>query len=142
MHSLLVVAATTEVTMYIWLEQQNIDTREPIVRLCVDGTGFWSAREAEVGVTGLDCLVYDHADLSGELRVYFNTGSWDVDQHGLIYTDPQFITDLRAWLLTQGYKAAEVFDILYSEQGMQGDDYVSFDVGPVFVRGWLRKTAH
>jgi hypothetical protein len=32
-----------------------------------------------------------------------------------------------------------VVDLCYSEQGMQGDDYVSFDIGADFLRSWEAK---
>jgi hypothetical protein len=30
-------------------------------------------------------------------------------------------------------------DVEYSEQGMQGDDYVSLDAGTEFYRAWMKK---
>jgi hypothetical protein len=32
-----------------------------------------------------------------------------------------------------------VVDLCYSEQGMQGDNYVSLDVGKEFLDSWARK---
>jgi hypothetical protein len=32
-----------------------------------------------------------------------------------------------------------VVDLCYSEQGMQGDNYVSLDVGAEFLDSWARK---
>jgi hypothetical protein len=69
-----------------------------------------------------------------ELCVYFNTRSWDVESMGLIYTDPGFISDLECYLTQIGLPN----DIDYSEQGMQGDDYVSFDAGPEIVLAWVQ----
>jgi hypothetical protein len=61
----------------------------------------------------------------GELRVYFDTDTWDVENDGLIYTDPAFLTAIRF--------AFDSNDIHYSEHGMQGDGFVSFDVGLEFL---------
>ena len=58
-------------------------------------------------------------------------------QHGLIYTDAQFKRELRSFLETQGLDAT---DVSYSEQGMQGDNYVSLDVGDKFIASWIRVT--
>ena len=72
----------------------------------------------------------------GELRVYFNTKTWDVEHDGLIYTDKQFVSNLREFCNVQGLDGT---DVDYSEQGMQGDDYVSLDVGKNFIASWEAK---
>ena len=71
----------------------------------------------------------------GELRVYFNTKTWDISKHGLIYTDSQFLRDLIRFLAAHGL----ALDVDYSEQGMQGDDYVSLDVEGKFIASWDAK---
>ena len=70
----------------------------------------------------------------GELCVYFNDKHWDVNIDGLIYTDKQFLQDLNAFLAQHGLPA-----VSYSEQGMQGDDYVSCDVEGDFITAWEAK---
>jgi hypothetical protein len=69
------------------------------------------------------------------LRVHFDTASWDTYTDGLIYTDKQFMTELRELLTAQGFDAS---DVSYSEQGMQGDDYVSCDVGECFINMFMQ----
>ena len=59
-------------------------------------------------------------------------------KHGLIYTDRQFLRELRAFLDAHGLPGA---DVDYSEQGMQGDNYVSLDIGKDFLRAWSAKFA-
>ena len=106
--------------------------------LHTNGNGYWSNKRKAVDVTKLD-LQYCTADKDfGELCVYFTTASWDVDTDGLIYTDKQFLSELRAYLLTLGFTEAEVNDVNYSEQGMQDNAYVSCDVGAVFIAGLER----
>jgi hypothetical protein len=68
----------------------------------------------------------------GEMRVYFDLKSWDPEVHGLIYTDKQWIRDLRAMLIRKGFSPRAAEGVEYSEQGMQGDDYVSLDVADTF----------
>ena len=68
----------------------------------------------------------------GELRVYFGD-SWDIYEEGLIYTDKLFIKELKEILVTMGF---DDYDVSYSEQGMQGKDYVSFDIGKNFFNTW------
>jgi len=99
------------------------------------GTGYWSNVAKAVEVVDMQvAYVNDELDF-GELRVYFNTDTWDVNKDGLIYTDKQFKMDLMQFIKEQGL----VVDLCYSEQGMQGDDYVSLDVGADFLRSWERK---
>jgi len=83
----------------------------------------------------LDLVDDDDEEPFGELRVYFDTATWDVDSQGLIYTDPGFFAGLKQYLESQGIN---ITDISYSEQGMQGDDYVSLDVGQHFIGTWFR----
>jgi hypothetical protein len=99
-----------------------------------NGKGYWSRAVKAVRITDLRLgYVSDEKDF-GELCVYFNTEDWDVNVDGLIYTDKQFLKELNAFLVAQGLCAAE-----YSEQGMQGDNYVSLDVGAKFLQAWEAK---
>ena len=99
------------------------------------GDGYWSNVSKAVEIVDMRvAYVSDELDF-GELRVYFDTATWDVDVDGLIYTDSLFKQDLMAFVKEQGL----VVDLCYSEQGMQGDDYVSLDVGAEFLDSWARK---
>ena len=105
--------------------------------LHTDGSGYWSRAERSVHVTALSVPYINDEQEFGELRVYFDTQTWDTMQHGLIYTDDQFERELKSFLETQGFDAS---DVNYSEQGMQGDNYVSLDVGGEFIASWIRVT--
>ena len=99
-----------------------------------NGRGYWSRTAKAVEIVDMQLgYVADEKDF-GELRVYFNTDTWDVNTMGLIYTDKQFKQELNDFLVTQGLASAE-----YSEQGMQGDNYVSLDVGKAFLQAWAAK---
>jgi len=99
------------------------------------GDGYWSRKQTAVEVTRL-VLAYTNDELDfGELRVYFNTKTWDVNKDGLIYTDSLFEAELCALLTQLGFDAS---DLSYSEQGMQGDNYVSCDVGECFINTFLQ----
>ena len=99
-----------------------------------NGKGYWSNTAKAVRIVDMRLgYVSDEKDF-GELCVYFNTEDWDVNALGLIYTDKQFKAELNAFLVAQGLCAVE-----YSEQGMQGEDYVSCDVGGDFITAWERK---
>ena len=108
------------------------------VRFYVGGNGLWSNVEGSVEIFDITVpYVNDERDF-GELCVYFNDSHWDVNIDGLIYTDKDFLAELRMFLDQHGLPGA---DVEYSEQGMQGDDYVSFDVGGKFLRAWDAKFA-
>ncbi len=105
------------------------------VILNTDGRGLWSNVAKAVEVVDMKLgYVNDEADF-GELRVYFNTDTWDISRDGLIYTDSQFYKDLQRLIKEQGL----VVDLCYSEQGMQGRNYVSLDVGKDFLDSWNTK---
>ena len=92
------------------------------------GDGYWSNKKQSV-----ECIAYEvfgkQGDDFGELRVYFDTHTWNVETDGLIYTDLGFIAGIREAFVHRD-------DIHYSEQGMQGDDFVSFDVGAEFLMNY------
>jgi hypothetical protein len=99
------------------------------------GGGYWSNTKTAVEVTRLQ-LAYTNDELDfGELRVYFNTKTWDTDVLGLIYTDAQFMQELKKLLTSMGFDAS---DVSYSEQGMQGLNYVSCDVGECFINTFMQ----
>jgi len=105
------------------------------VQFNTSGDGYWSNVSKSVEITDMQLgYVSDEGDF-GELRVYFNTATWDVNTDGLIYTDTQFKQDLMQFVKQQGL----VVDLCYSEQGMQGDNYVSLDVGQDFLDSWAQK---
>ena len=103
--------------------------------LNTNGNGYWSNKRKAVEITGLQ-LSYTNDELDfGELRVSFNTNTWDTHKDGLIYTDKQFMRELKELLTAKGFDAS---DVSYSEQGMQGDTYVSCDVGQCFINTFMQ----
>ena len=100
--------------------------------------GLWSNAARAVDITKLDLQYIAEDKDFGELCVHFTRDSWDVNELGLIYTDTLFKAELRAYLQTIGFTEAEANDVDYSEQGMQGDTYVSCDVGEKFIAGLER----
>lgn len=113
---------------------------ETTIILNTDGKGLWSSKSKSVVITNLSLSISTIEDdeqrkFFGELCVYFDTASWDPDKDGLIYTDKQFIDELNNFLKSQGFTE----EVYYSEQGMQGDDYVSLDADNKFCEEWLAK---
>ena len=99
------------------------------------GGGYWSNTKTAGEITALQ-LSYTNDELDfGELRVRFNAATWDVNKLGLIYTDSLFMRELKELLTSMGFDAS---DVSYSEQGMQGDTYVSCDVGELFINTYMQ----
>jgi hypothetical protein len=98
------------------------------------GDGYWSRVKGSVEIFDMRLGYVADDKQFGELCVYFNDKHWDVNIDGLIYTDKQFLQDLNAFLAQHGLPA-----VSYSEQGMQGDDYVSCDVEGDFITAWEAK---
>lgn len=101
-----------------------------------DGKGFWSSRPTQIRIVEI-CINYldDRKPVSfGELHVKWNPEDWDVDRDGLIYTDAGWEQSFRKSLQGLGLSEAAAKAVGYSEAGMQGDGYVSLDIGPAFFR--------
>ena len=113
------------------------------VILHTDGKrGLWSNVAKAIRITDMKIGYIDdefapggHPSF-GELRVYFDTKTWDTSEDGLIYTDRLFQKELQEFLTQHGLVGN---DVSYSEQGMQGDDYVSCDIGSKFLKSWGEK---
>lgn len=103
--------------------------------LNTDGSSLWSHVEPRpVRITGLALFELVGSERPfGELCVTFDTATWSPDKHGLIYTDAGFLAELKEFLTRAQY---DVSDLSYSECGMQGDTFVSLDVGPAFINSW------
>ena len=92
-----------------------------------NGRGYWSNKAKAVQVTDMKVTYINDEGDFGELRVYFN--NWDTNKLGLIYTDKQFMREFKAVLATKlGFTDKQLNNLCYSEQGMQGDNYVSMDI--------------
>lgn len=103
-----------------------------------DGTSLWSSEVRPTRVWKLAIFCIDDDYSGGELRAFFVRRSWDTMKHGLIYTDRQWMKDFKAHLLSLGLALPAIKEVSYSEQGMQGDDYVSMDVGGKFIKEFIR----
>lgn len=100
--------------------------------LNTDGKGRWSIECRPVHINDI-CLNYfaiDERVPYGELIAHFD--NWNPSEHGLIYTDDLWINEFREALASLGVPASCAAAVDYSEQGMQGSDYVSMDVDSAF----------
>jgi hypothetical protein len=101
--------------------------------IATNGRGLWSNSSTSVYCTDASIAYCNEESDWAELRVYFDTSTWDIDSLGLVYTDPGFLKNIKRLFTAAGIN---VEDLGYSEQGMQGDDYVSLDAGPLFIAAW------
>lgn len=120
----------------------------------VGGGGLWSNTAKEVFVESLSIVVNtvnEYADddtdevcyCDGDLQACFTTDTWDVDTLGLIYTDTAFLDCVQTELIKAGISIEAAEAVSYSEQGMQGDNYVSMDAYALadYVRARMQVTA-
>jgi len=99
------------------------------------GTGYWSTVAKTVCVNRVAVAsVSDDGEYEyGELRAYFDPSEWNFESDGLIYSDQAWIKSFRSCMASLGFSVQALADIGYTEQGMQGENYVSLDVGQDFL---------
>lgn len=100
--------------------------------LNTDGKGYWTTESRPVHINDirLNYFADDDGIPHGELIASYD--NWNPDEHGLIYTDELWIEQFQAALVSLGVPISCASDVDYSEQGMQGKDYVSMDVDSAF----------
>ena len=82
--------------------------RQVNVTLNTNGCGYWSEVAKAVTITSINVPWVDEEEGYGELHVYFDTATWDVNTDGLIYTDRQFERELKAFLTSIGLVGEDV----------------------------------
>lgn len=96
------------------------------------GDSLWSNAERRVDVFRISADTNADGEF-GELRVFFDPTTWDTSELGLIYTDSLFELELKEFLKSHGLDPS---GIGYSEQGMQGYNFVSLDTDKAFIDSW------
>ena len=99
-----------------------------------DGKGYWStvARKS-IRINRVAVASVSDDGEYGELRAYFDESEWNVESDGLIYSDQAWMKSFRSCMATLGFSVQALAAISYTEQGMQGTEYVSLDVGQDFL---------
>jgi len=95
------------------------------------GDGLWSSRSAVVEITNIT-IKWEGGGVV-DINATFDTNTWNVEHHGLIYTDKLFLEGFRR-KISEACGSNTTLD--YTEQGMQGDDYISlecYDLYPMMV---------
>jgi hypothetical protein len=97
-----------------------------------NGRGYWSEgakKKVKISTVDVGIDYVFESDCKKYLQVYinviFSNKCWDVSKDGLIYTDPKWLKEFK----NQIKAIVPAFEILhgidYTEQGMQGDNFVS-----------------
>ena len=86
------------------------------------GDGLWSSRSTIVEVTNIT-VKWEGGNLV-EINASFDPNTWNVERDGLIYTDKMFLEGLRRKISDL---SGVNMTLDYTEQGMQGDDYISLE---------------
>lgn len=115
------------------------------ISLNTDGSSLWSNRIAKIHHNKMELRVPVSCDKKeqnsfGELKVYFDPKKWNISKHGLIYTDNLWIKEFKEYLAANGFSNKSVKDLYYSEQGMQGKNYVSLDCEKAFINKCYKLT--
>lgn len=106
------------------------------------GDGHWSNAKRKVVHKKLELIVSDDAGSNySSLRVYFLKKYWNTEDHGLIYTDGLWIKEFLDQLEKIGFNLNKTkkSKVVYSEQGLQGDNFVDLDVEDFFVNQYIDK---
>lgn len=108
--------------------------------IATGGGGLWS-KEARDNINVevyVDNPIHDYGGhLGGFINAYFDPKQWITRIDGLIYTDKLFLKQLRELLRSKGIRQTD--DLKYSEQGMQGNNFVNFDVGDKLATELIKK---
>ena len=113
---------------YFEITDEGVNFSIPVNRTFnTGGDGLWSRVSKPVFVESIDMFIDTENNDYGDLAINYDESTWDNDVDGLIYTDNEFIEQVRAFLISQGFNTDAVNGIEYSEQGMQDYGRVSCD---------------
>lgn len=84
-------------------------------------TGMWFGKNHpnSIDITSIDCY-------GSKIDVFFDTSSWNVSKHGLVYTDTVFLKELKKYMKSNNMIKSG-FDIDYTEHGMQERNVISLE---------------
>lgn len=94
-----------------------------------DGSGLYTKKIVKDIPIKLEAELRINNGVLGVLNVYFRPEDWNPKVDNLIYTDKKFQSCINKILKGMGYRET----IEYSEQGMQGSNYVNFDLPQSFI---------
>jgi len=120
----------------------TLRTKQPITAV-YGGKSLWAdcgprkteVRKIRLFIEGVDLSIrkkpWSTATLGQQLYVgihaFIPKRMWDTSKYGLIYTDDRWEREFRAGLKLSFPVLKAIQSVGYTEQGQQGDDYVSLD---------------
>ena len=124
-----------KIQAYHWGSKEYYYSRKVNITCQTDGSSLWSNSKRKIIHNKIELMNninnwWDNYDQYSSLRVYFNKKYWDVEKHGLIYTDELWMKSFLKEMNIIGFKNLK--KIQYSEQGRQGNNYVDLDVDEKF----------
>jgi len=94
------------------------------------GKGYWSKNIKDVKISKIE---WDDFKKGRDqlVKIYFTKKTWNINEDGLIYTDYEFLQALKNELITNysGDKYPDWNKLNYTEQGVQGANYISCILG-------------
>jgi hypothetical protein len=109
------------------------------IKVSTDGNGLWSEVEKDVTINKIEWYSdndeddEEYSESETYVKLYFDKRTWNIEKHGLIYTDDTFEDKIKTALVRlqkKGVLPDLPWDtISYTEQGMQGEDYVHMILG-------------
>lgn len=90
-----------------------------------------STKKAVVEITSLTIVDCDMDKDFGELRVEFDTAQCNVNK--------EWLRDFMRGLVNEGFDAKAANDMDFPEEVIQGDNFVSLEIGNLFIVGWEQK---
>jgi hypothetical protein len=105
-----------------------------------DGKGLWSNETRTLNHKEMTVKTYLDPDYLEDwfnyftIDISFNQKDWNIDKHGLVYTDKGWLKEFRNYLVSLGFTKAAAQDVEYTEQGSQGSGYISLCGGIKFAQ--------
>lgn len=97
-----------------------------------NGDGLWTnfVGPTKIVEIVLDSVLTIDSRRFGHLHAILE--GWDYDKNNIVYTDPLWISEFNAAIVSLGGT-----EVSYSESGMQGKDFVDFDIDEEFLNSPL-----
>lgn len=94
-----------------------------------NGRGLWSSEKRETKVNQIkidpDTLITEGEQSAIYIQAKLDPKTWRSGRDGLVYTDTKWLREFRRGLTELGLSRKLANNVDYTEQGMQGTNYVS-----------------
>jgi hypothetical protein len=109
-------------------------------RIRTDGKGLYTPVVKNLDMIGWSFSIWEDDGRNSGLFLYFNIDNWDIYKEGIIYTDKTALQMARQFFMDRfKLKKEHVESIIWSESGMQGEDFLHFDISVNFTTEILKR---